>query len=108
MNTRKLFLAGILAGGIFILSSCASGKHEVKAAEAFPVQTAAIEQVAVDTSTSYSATVEPDTTVEMAFKVDGYIDSLLKVGGRDLQEGDRVGQGAVLARVRQSDYRAGL
>ena len=108
MNTRKLLLPGILAGGIFILSSCGSGKHEVKAAEAFPVQTAAIEQVAVDTSTSYSATVEPDTTVEMAFKVDGYVDSLLKVGGRDLQEGDRVAQGAVLARVRQSDYRAGL
>ena len=44
----------------------------------------------------------------MAFKVDGYVDSLLKVGGRNLQEGDRVAKGAVLARVRQSDYRAGL
>ena len=44
----------------------------------------------------------------MAFKVDGYVDSLLKVGGRDLQEGDHVAKGAVLARVRQSDYRAGL
>ena len=44
----------------------------------------------------------------MAFKVDGYVDSLLKVGGRDVQEGDFVAKGAVLARVRQSDYRAGL
>ena len=44
----------------------------------------------------------------MAFKVDGYVDSLLKVGGRNVQEGDFVAKGAVLARVRQSDYRAGL
>ena len=73
-----------------------------------PVQTAAIEQVTVDTATHYSATVEPDTTVDMAFKVDGYVDRLLKVGGRNVQVGDFVAKGAVLARVRQSDYRAGL
>jgi RND family efflux transporter MFP subunit len=108
MNTLKQFLAGIFAGGLLILNGCGHGKHEVKAAEAFPVQTAVIEQIAVDTSTHYSATVEPDTTVEMAFKVDGYVASLLNVGGRDLQEGDHVAKGAVLARVRQSDYRAGL
>jgi multidrug efflux system membrane fusion protein len=108
MNTRKQFLAGSIAGGLLILSGCGHGQHEVEAAGTFPVQTAAIEQVAVDTSTHYSATVEPDTTVEMAFKVDGYVDSLLKVGGRNLQEGDHVAKGAVLARVRQSDYRAGL
>jgi RND family efflux transporter MFP subunit len=107
MKTRKHF-AGILAGGLLVLSGCGHEKHEVEAAGAFPVQTAAIEQVAVDTSTHYSATVEPDTSVEMAFKVDGYVDSLLRVGERNLQEGDYVAKGAVLARVRQSDYRAGL
>ena len=80
----------------------------MNAAAAIPVQTAAVEEVAVDTTTHYSATIEPDTTVEMAFKVDGYVESLLKVGGRNVQEGDFVAKGAVLARVRQSDYRAGL
>ena len=72
------------------------------------MQTAVVEEVAVDTTTHYSATIEPDTTVEMAFKVDGYVESLLKVGGRNVQVGDFVTKGAVLARVRQSDYRAGL
>jgi multidrug efflux system membrane fusion protein len=45
----------------------------------------------------------------MAFKVGGYVDALQKVRGvdgrmRDIQEGDRITTGAVLARVRQSDY----
>ncbi|MBC8166969.1 MAG: efflux RND transporter periplasmic adaptor subunit [Bryobacteraceae bacterium] len=108
MKSRKQFLAGILVSGLLILGGCGGGKHEVNAATSTPVQTAAIEQVTVDTSTQYSASVEPDTSVDMAFKVDGYVDSLLKVGGRNLQEGDHVAKGAVLARVRQSDYRAGL
>ena len=45
----------------------------------------------------------------MAFKVGGYVDALQQVRGvdgkmRDMQEGDRITAGAVLARVRQSDY----
>ncbi|NWF85450.1 MAG: efflux RND transporter periplasmic adaptor subunit [Bryobacteraceae bacterium] len=62
----------------------------------------------MDTATHYSATIEPDTTVEMAFKVDGYVESLFQVGGRNLQTGDFVPRGAVLARVRKSDYQASL
>src|SRR6185503_13145167 len=46
---------------------------------------------------------------ELAFKVGGYVVALQQVRGvdgkmRDLQEGDRISIGAVLARVRQSDY----
>lgn len=58
----------------------------------------------------YSASIIPRTQVELAFKVGGYVDALQQVRGvdgktRDLQEGDRITTGAVLARVRQSDYR---
>jgi RND family efflux transporter MFP subunit len=108
MKTQMHIFAGILAGGLLVLSGCRDTESNVNAAAAIPVQTAAVEEVAVDTSTHYSATIEPDTTVEMAFKVDGYVESLLKVGGRNVQVGDFVAKGAVLARVRQSDYRAGL
>ena len=108
MKTRKHVLAAIFAVGLLVLSGCGSGKHEVNATAEIPVQTAAVEEVAVDTTTHYSATIEPDTTVEMTFKVDGYVESLLKVGGRNVQVGDFVAKGAVLARVRQSDYQAGL
>jgi RND family efflux transporter MFP subunit len=107
MRTHTISLALALAGGLLVLGGCRHG-NDVKAAAEIPVQAAAVEEVAVDTSTHYSATIEPDTTVEMAFKVDGYVDSLLKVGGRNVQVGDFVAKGAVLARVRQSDYRAGL
>jgi RND family efflux transporter MFP subunit len=105
---RTQFCAAILASGLLVLSGCRDGKSQGAAAAAIPVQTAAVEEVLVDTSTQYSATIEPDTTVEMAFKVNGYVESLLKVGGRNVQEGDVVAKGAVLARVRQSDYQAGL
>jgi RND family efflux transporter MFP subunit len=108
MNTNKNICAAILAGGLLVLSACGDTSSHVSASAAVPVQTAVVEEVAVDTATHYSATIEPDTTVEMAFKVDGYVDSLLKVGGRNVQIGDLVAKGAVLARVRQSDYRAGL
>jgi len=107
MKTYTHFWAAILAGGLLILSACKDTRH-VDAATAVPVQTAVVAEAALDTTTHYSATIEPDTTVEMAFKVDGYVDSLLKVGGRNVQVGDFVAKGTVLARVRQSDYRAGL
>jgi multidrug efflux system membrane fusion protein len=108
MKTRKHVLTAILCGGLIALGGCGGAKHAVNAAAAVPVQTASIEKVEVDTSTQYSASVEPDTTVEMAFKVDGYVESLLQSGGRPVQEGDSVAKGAVLARVRQSDYQASL
>jgi RND family efflux transporter MFP subunit len=107
MKTHAYLFAAMLAGGLLNLCGCKHESH-VNAAAAIPVQTATVDEVAVDMSTHYSATIEPDTTVEMAFKVDGYVDSLLKVGGRNVQEGDFIAKGAVLARVRQSDYRAGL
>lgn len=107
MRTHKSTCAAILAGGLLVLSGCREA-HSKAAAPVVPVQASVVDEVAVDTSTHYSATIEPDSTVEMAFKVDGYVDSLLKVGGRNVQAGDFVAKGAVLARVRQSDYRAGL
>jgi len=108
MRARTNFCAAVLAGGLLVLGGCGSGYSKVNAAAAVPVHTAAVEQVTVDSATHYSATIEPDTTVEMAFKVDGYVESLLKVGGHNVQNGDFVPKGAVLARVRQSDYRANL
>jgi RND family efflux transporter MFP subunit len=108
MKTQTMFRAAVLGGGLLVLTACKDANSGVKAAAVVPVQTAAVEETAVDTSTHYSATIEPDTTVDMAFRVDGYVVSLLKVGGRDVQEGDFVPKGAVLAQVRQNDYRASL
>jgi multidrug efflux system membrane fusion protein len=74
-----------------------------------PVKVASVELNAASTEAKYSATIIPRTEVELAFKVGGYVDALRKVRGvdgkmRDIQEGDHLSSGTVLARVRQSDY----
>jgi multidrug efflux system membrane fusion protein len=74
-----------------------------------PVTLATVESRATGGTVRYSATVKPDVEVQVAFKVSGYVEDLLRVNDdrgrqRDLQEGDRVARGAALARVRASDY----
>jgi RND family efflux transporter MFP subunit len=97
--TSSLFLTTIVAG-------CG---HKEAEKRVVPVKVAAVELNAASTEARYSATIIPRTQVELAFKVGGYVDALRKVRGvdgkmRDIQEGDRISIGTVLARVRQSDY----
>jgi RND family efflux transporter MFP subunit len=54
----------------------------------------------------YSGSVVPALRIDLAFKHGGYVDELLTIDGRTVQDGDRVQRGAVLARVRQADYAA--
>jgi multidrug efflux system membrane fusion protein len=58
----------------------------------------------------YSGTISAAERVPLAFRSAGYVDSLLQTRGpaaapRDVQPGDEVPQGAVLASVRDDDYR---
>ena len=74
-----------------------------------PVKVAAVELNTANSEARYSATIIPRTQVQLAFKVGGYVDALRQFRGvdgkmRDVQEGDRISVGTVLARVRQSDY----
>ena len=89
-----------------LLTACQSKPAEKAAV---PVKVAVVEMNSAGSGSRYSATIIPRTEVELAFKVSGYVDALQKVRGvdglmRDVQEGDRISAGAVLARVRQSDY----
>jgi RND family efflux transporter MFP subunit len=59
----------------------------------------------------YSATIEADRVVNVAFQASGYVDGIAQRAGidgsaRPLQAGDWVEAGATLARVRDTDYRA--
>jgi len=97
--TSSLFLTAIVGG-------CG---HKQPDKRVVPVKVTSVELNAASTETKYSATIIPRTEVELAFKVGGYVDALRKVRGvdgkmRDVQEGDRISVGSVLARVRQSDY----
>lgn len=60
-------------------------------------------------SLRFSAVVVPDAEVPVAFRIPGYVTDLSRIRGenqslRDLAEGDRVRKGAVLARIRATEY----
>jgi multidrug efflux system membrane fusion protein len=57
-------------------------------------------------SQRYSAVVEPLTRTDLAFRVPGYVTALAQVEGRNVQEGDSVSAGTILASVRAEDYEA--
>ncbi len=62
------------------------------------VEVAAVREVAGEGGLRYSATVEPDAQVAVAFRVSGYVETVA------VEEGDRVAKGTVLARIRRGDY----
>jgi multidrug efflux pump subunit AcrA (membrane-fusion protein) len=100
VSTVLLLVAGV---------SCCVEAPIKQAKTPVPVKVAAVELNSAESGARYSATIIPRTEVELAFKVGGYVNALQQVRGvdgrmRDLQEGDRITVGAVLARVRQSDY----
>jgi RND family efflux transporter MFP subunit len=62
------------------------------------------------TGIRYAVSIQPFEQVPLAFKAGGYIDQILQRRGADgrlrtLQAGDAVPAGALLARVRDNDYR---
>ncbi len=74
-----------------------------------PVKVETVSEHSEATSVRYSANVLPTVRVDLAFKVGGYVQSLLQVtppGGvrRKVQEGDLIKRGTVLAHLRVLDY----
>lgn len=73
------------------------------------VRVHAVGRASAASGSRYSATINPATRVEVAFKVGGYIEAVARVRGIDgrprlLQAGDAVKRGLELASVRRSDY----
>jgi RND family efflux transporter MFP subunit len=60
--------------------------------------------------TRYSGAIKADASVDVAFRMSGVVDQVTRVRGadgrmRDLQDGDPVRRGDVLARLRQNEFR---
>lgn len=98
---------------ILLLSLMMVGCHDNKPFQQTPqaVQARRIEsQPSTNTGgLRFSAVVMPDSQAPLAFRIPGYVVSLKQVRGqdgrmRDIAEGDRVGQGTVLARIRGTEY----
>jgi RND family efflux transporter MFP subunit len=74
-----------------------------------PVKVHTVESGAGGASTRYSAAILPAVQVDVAYKVNGYVEALAQVRmpdgtTRPIQEGDRVAPGMMLARIRTEDY----
>jgi RND family efflux transporter MFP subunit len=97
----------VIAGTLVVLfPACSKSKVEKSA---IPVTVQAVEPHKADEGYRYSANVEPYTTVNIAFKVSGYVAEILQVKGadgrmRDVQDGDSVQKGLVLAQLRQTEF----
>jgi multidrug efflux system membrane fusion protein len=74
-----------------------------------PVRSALVETITTGNPVRYSATIVPYTQVDLSFKSNGYVDKILQVKGvdgrvRNVDQGDRVSKGTVLALVHPQDY----
>ncbi len=106
MRILRMFALGALS----VLAGCA--KKEAGPGPV-PVQAETVATQEVQSAWRYSGEIRPDTRVQMAFKVPGYIAALYQVRGadgrlRNLQVGDEVPAGTVLAHLRRSDYEASV
>ncbi len=75
-----------------------------------PVRTAMVQNIAIGNSVRYSASIVPYSQVDLAFQSGGYIDQVRQVksasgGMRNIDQGDFVRKGTVLAVVREQSYR---
>jgi multidrug efflux system membrane fusion protein len=107
MNNRQLLT-------IFSLLTCALLSGCTRTAviadkPATPVKVETVQAYLASGGARYSASIVPGSQVELSFSVGGYLDRILKVKGadgrlRNVQQGDSVARGLVLASVRAKDY----
>jgi multidrug efflux system membrane fusion protein len=103
---KRLIEAGLLLGA-GIVASCASDVVADKSAR--PVRVEKVRGEVAEGGLRYSATIQPYEQVPLSFKVGGYVSDVRRRQGpdgrpRNLQQGDLVTRGTVLARVNPADY----
>ncbi len=101
----------LMIGAILCAATLTGCRDKSSAAEQAPVavKVKTVETNSLSKGVRYSANIEPMKQVDLAFKVSGYVDRIAQARGvdgrmRDVQAGDVVTKGTVLARVRQSEY----
>ena len=99
--------------GLCAVALAACGPKKEQAASPLPVTVQTVRAGSGAAGNSYSGGVAADTQVDVAFKVNGYVQMILQVKGadgqlRNVQAGDRVNSGVVLASIRDDTYRQTL
>jgi RND family efflux transporter MFP subunit len=104
--TRNRWIAAATLGGIM-----ACGGDGPPPTPPLPVTVAAVGETPGGAGeTRYSGAIKADASVDVAFKMSGLVEEITRVRGadgrmRDLQDGDVVHRGQVLARLRQNEFR---
>jgi len=98
----------ILIVGSTAMLGC--GHKEPAAPDTIPVTVQTVAMATGAAGGAYSANIVADTQVDVAFKVNGYVQSILQVKAadgkpRNVQAGDLVAAGVVLAVVKDDTYR---
>ena len=70
-----------------------------------PVRVAAVDLYQPKSGGRYSASILPGRQVSLSFRVSGIVSGVHRLGGRNLEPGDMVAGGTVLARLREEDYK---
>lgn len=107
MKSMKPYVEiGVLLGAAL---SVACGGEVAADKPARPVRVEKVSSHVAPGGLRYSATIQPYEQVSLSFKVSGYVSEVSRRPGpdgrlRNLQQGDAIGRGAVLARVNPADY----
>ncbi len=104
-QTSSLLIATlILVGAVGCRQEAAVDKSPT------PVRTALVQVIDAGTANTYSANIQPYQQVDLSFKSNGYLASIQQVKDadghmRNIDIGDYVTQGTVLATVQQDDFK---
>lgn len=107
IGQKKIFDYAALSLMMLGLVACEQAKSTTPVPT--PVRTATAESIRSGNAVKYSATIVPYSQVDLSFKSNGYVERILQVNGSDNQrrnvdQGDFVKRGTVLALVQQQDY----
>jgi RND family efflux transporter MFP subunit len=106
-----IFVLALIAMAAIMLAGCSKATSEP--APLVPVRTAAVQTIDTGVGNTYSANIQPYQQVELAFKSSGYLASIRQVRDadghvRNIDQGDYVTKGTVLATVQQDDFQQKL
>ena len=111
IRTPKVHSAalGLLLATLYPITQSGCSRAASEPRPLTPVRVVQVQSISTGSETRYSANIVPDAQVDAAFKSGGYVVSIRQMRGadgrmRNIDTGDWVTRGTVLAVVRQQDY----
>ena len=109
VNLRSSIVCGAFAS-LLAITGIACKQPGTAEAVATPVRTATVQAISTQNGATYSASIVPYAQVDLSFQSGGYVEKIYQVknpsgGMRNVDQGDWIAKGTVLAVVRQQDYK---